>query len=177
MKKRKLIYPVTMEKAMEDFLNKIHDVKDMSGNRVRCIVVNHSEPTFCVYAADIGKPTMRIGYSLENLWRKTPHYFVNNFRSRCTISHGFADITLCLLHELGHLSSQQEFKGYDRVREMGKIEMQLWLKEITLDQANETYFQLPDENAATEWAIEWLASAANRKIAKAFEKRFFACFA
>ena len=176
MKKRKLIAPAAMEQAMENFLNEIHDVKDRRGNRIRCVMVHQQEPTFCVYAADIGKSMMRIGYSLENLWRKTPHYFTNNFRSRCTMSHGFADVTLCLLHELGHLSSQQKFKGYDRRQEMSKIQTQLWLKEITLAQANEIYFQFPDENAATMWAIEWLSNAENRKIAKAFEKRFFACF-
>ena len=41
---------------------------------------------------------------------------------------------------------------------------------------NNAYFQMPDETAATEWAIKWLSNPENRKIAKAFEKKFFACF-
>ena len=41
---------------------------------------------------------------------------------------------------------------------------------------NYAYFTLPDETAATEWAINWLSDAENRKKAKAFEKKFFACF-
>jgi O-antigen/teichoic acid export membrane protein len=38
------------------------------------------------------------------------------------------------------------------------------------------YFLLPDEMSATDWAVEWLQDAEHRRIAKAFEKKFFACF-
>ena len=41
---------------------------------------------------------------------------------------------------------------------------------------NFEYFKLPDEKAATDWAIEWLSHPENRRKAKEFEKKFFACF-
>ena len=42
---------------------------------------------------------------------------------------------------------------------------------------NEKYLHVPTEWVATQWAINWLADAENRKIAREFERKFWACFA
>jgi hypothetical protein len=110
-------------------------------------------------------------YNLEELWCKGHFQFSKDFFSRCPMSRGFASITLTILHELGHKNSQQEFNGYDRIEAIKKIE-----KTVPRELINFEYFKLPDEKAATDWAIEWLQNAENRKKAKEFEKKFFACF-
>jgi hypothetical protein len=78
-------------------------------------------------------------------------------------------VTLALLHELGHLSVEFN-EDYDRELALAEI------KSLPREEINFAYFRLPDETAATDWAIEWLQIAENRKLAKAFEKKFFACF-
>ena len=89
---------------------------------------------------------------------------------------GFSDITISLLHELGHLETN------DKVRENFSVTMrELALMGIegratTYKALNKMYFQLPDEEAATKWAIKWLSKKKNRKIAKKFEREFFKCF-
>jgi len=47
-------------------------------------------------------------------------------------------------------------------------------KPISYKEKNALYFDLPDEKAATEWAIKWLAE--NAAIAKEFEKEFVKCW-
>ena len=85
--------------------------------------------------------------------------FRNDFISRCPLARGFAHVTLSILHELGHHYNREPFM------------------EMDLDEYNRAeglaHFKLPCEMIATDWAIAWLQSPYNRKVAKAFERDFF----
>ena len=83
---------------------------------------------------------------------------------------GFATITLTLLHEIGHVMTA------DAVKEYSNEQREKDIAAIEQSEEWEEYYFLPDERAATEWAIEWLKNSENRKIAKKFEKEFFECF-
>lgn len=82
--------------------------------------------------------------------------FRRDFVSRCPMAQGFADVTLSILHEIGHHFNRDSF---DESEYEGEEE--------------ETHFSLPCEIIATNWAIEWLQSKENRRVAKAFEKEYF----
>lgn len=82
-----------------------------------------------------------------------------DFIDRCPLARGFANVTLSLLHELGH--------HYNRL---------IWLEQDLEEYENATsfaHFALPCEQVATDWAIAWLQNANNRKLAKQFERYFF----
>ena len=102
--------------------------------------------------------------------------FRKDFVQRCARAKGFSDVTISVLHEVGHTMTNQFLpKDYDRKTEFEKLKSNLQAKtnkEITL-----AYFQMQDEVMATNWAIDWLNDAQNRKTAKRFEKKFWACFA
>lgn len=88
--------------------------------------------------------------------------------SRAEYMRGFARITKNLLHEIGHVATAIEVWEY-----YGLANIQRKHRECN---NNIDYVTLPDEYAATQWAIDWLADPNNRKKAKAFEKEFFKCF-
>ncbi len=127
---------------------------------------------------DDNKSVIHIGYA-NNLMDNPYHnnYFTFDFRRRCSIGKGFTGITLSLLHEMGHFATEKKCKkdNPDYDRSWAIFEAQCVAK--TDKELNEKYyFHLPDETYATEWAIEWLKDAEHRKIAKAFERKFFECF-
>lgn len=156
------------EESFEDFINRMIKAETIEF-RATCKMVRIKRNNFCAFTDDKGESVFRIGYNLNKLnddnrdVRKT-------FTSRSPICHGFANITLILLHELGHFSSQQEFEDYDREEEID------FIRSIPYEFAKHMYFLLPDEMSATDWAVEWLQDAEHRRIAKRFEKKFFACF-
>ena len=84
--------------------------------------------------------------------------FRADFVARCSTAKGFSDVTLTILHEFGHWYTRQvmDIIVYD-----------------DLVTSEENYFQNPYEMLATQWAICWLLCPFNRKIAKAFEKKYF----
>lgn len=97
--------------------------------------------------------------------------FNRNIRLRSEIVKGFSDLTLSLLHELGHNETVDELPfDYDRQKAEKKIRKYCG---DDVRMLNMMYFSLPDEYAATQWAIDWLSDEENRKRAKAFEKAFF----
>ena len=197
MKQRELVHPRKVVWAMRDFLNNASDLmceyteypsqqdylamggdpnnilgfldygKEVREKR-KCIL--KKAKGFRAYFTDENYPTFLIGYNLEELYSQGSKQFRQDFIERCPMAKGFANITLTLLHELGHLSTEQDFEDFDR--EIAMLMIGLLPKE----KQNLMYFRMPDEENATDWAIEWLQSAENRKLAKAFEKKFFACF-
>lgn len=100
-------------------------------------------------------------------------YFRQDFTNRCPLAKGFSDVTISVLHEIGHRMTEDLIPA-DYNREKAEILCGIFAE--SLEEANKNYFKLPDETLATNWAIEWLQNPENRKIAKAFEKKFFACF-
>ena len=117
-----------------------------------------------------------INYNFNELFEDSSKLFRACWTQIFPRFKGFADITISLLHELGHLEThnkiRETYSVEDRIFDLIDIEGTAKSKEM----ANAMYFMLPDEKAATEWANEWLSNPEHRKLAKAFEKKFFACF-
>ena len=113
--------------------------------------------------------------------RENPYYsdeFTRWVHKERSYARGFASVTLCLLHEMGHYYTVKEVFAknprYNRGAEILKICCKAQLHENPTYEVNRLYQQLPDEIAATTWALDWLADAEHRKLAKAFERKFFA---
>lgn len=189
MKKRKLKNPRKVMWAMRDFLNQASSLTyekvylKLDNNQFdyeieevprmcKMINFNGTKQGFCAIDC-FDEPTefFEIGYNFDSLSCKGDKQFREHFVNLCPMGKGFASITLSLLHELGHFSTNQEIEGYDR-----ELELEFLHRTIPREVRNYAYFMLPDEMAATLWAIEWLKNKENRKLAKAFEKKFFACF-
>ena len=83
-----------------------------------------------------------------------------DFVKRCPLARGFADVTLSILHEIGHHFHRDEFIFMTDVKEYEEAE-------------GADHFKFPCEVVATDWAIAWLQNPQNRRIAKAFERDFF----
>ena len=85
--------------------------------------------------------------------------FRADFVARCPLARGFADVTISILHEIGHHFHRTEyiFCDYDEYE----------------NALGTNHFKLHCEMVATDWAIEWLQDANHRKIAKQFEKIYF----
>jgi len=163
--------------AVSDFSMPVH---------MRKMPYQHGEGFACsIPYAHIGKKTIAQFDALEFFYdvsiRKNPYYsdeFTRWVHKERSYARGFASVTLCLLHEMGHYYTVKEVLAnnpqYNRGAEIFKICCKARLCENSNYEANRLYQQLPDEKAATDWALDWLADAEHRKIAKAFERKFFA---
>lgn len=74
--------------------------------------------------------------------------FYNNFTSRFPIVKNFSIFTLSLLHELGHLETEDII--IDDTEERNK------------DLTNDEYYNLYNEKIATDWAGEWITNNFNK---------------
>lgn len=125
---------------------------------------------FCAY---VECPVITIDYDFKELAKGDVgcKEFRHNVIMRDPSMNGFSNLTLSLLHELGHFETESKVPcGYNRdkaeklIDERGKGDY---------TKINLMYFNLPDEWLATQWAIEWLSNTENRKKAKQFEREFF----
>ena len=93
-----------------------------------------------------------------------------NMVRRAPYCRGFSQVTRILLHEFGHhMTYDDVMRLYGGTEEMDKF--------YKCAQGNQQkYIRVPAEWVATQWGIDWLKDPEHRKIAKEFEKRFFACF-
>ena len=82
--------------------------------------------------------------------------FRKDFIKRCPMAKGFANVTLSILHEIGHHFNREAYIFSD----------------VNEDEY-ESHFTLPYEIVATDWAIAWLQDPEHRKSAKAFERQYF----
>ena len=102
------------------------------------------------------------------------HFVYDNWK----YTRGFAGITLTILHEMGHWATYPLLsKGYNRAEALADMYLECEKKNFSgyeLQMYYMTHFE--DERRATEWGMNWLADAQNRKTAKAFEKAFFKCW-
>ncbi len=195
MEKRKLKNPRKVVWVMRDFLNEISDLTyisnadDFDGEnyinpmREKQMAKLTKGKAFSAYVCgEYGslEKCFEITYNFESLCDELTKDFRRDFTRRCPLAKGFADITITLLHELGHFYTDKESRKVwsiaDRLRELGRLRLDYWTKKIDIHQLQIAYYLFPDEKMATDWAIEWLKDPAHRKIAKAFEKKFFACF-
>lgn len=85
--------------------------------------------------------------------------FRKNFVQRCPLARGFSDITISILHEIGHYFTK-EYLTFEYYAESENL-------------IGEEYFNIPAEKVATDWAIDWLQNPTHRKMAKAFERAFY----
>ena len=160
-------------KDVNEFFEWMRNATESYGKRSVKMV---SAGKYCAYISDEDE-TFRIGYDKEdiacNFYPGHSDFSVNIY-SRCPMTRGFANITLALLHELGHIATNDSLEDWDatkRTERMKEISEQF----KTRREINFAYFKMPDETAATDWAIDWLQDSEHRKMAKAFEKKFFAC--
>lgn len=120
-----------------------------------------------------------IHYNFRDLSNNGAKVFRAYWTQKYPMLKGFSDVTLALLHELGHLETIDALHedGYSRFERMENL---LYINDSgkgNFNLLNFMYFNMRDEKAATHWAIEWLSDPEHRKLAKKFEKQFFACFA
>lgn len=118
-----------------------------------------------------------LNYSLD--WHDSVHTaFRAYFTKDSAIGKGFSTATLSFLHELGHYYTRYDVpSNYEHNYELYKrmTEHRAEFMASPAEWNTKYYFSLPDEALATNWANEWLKDAEHRKIAKAFERQFFAC--
>ena len=194
MVKRELLKPRKVIWVMRDFINEIYGltymnvslpyIKDESldewferfSNAVEeeipsQVKMTYREDGFAVCIAEKDDPEFHFFYNLDELYSRGHKQFAQDFFARCSMGRGFASITITILHEIGHMNAQQDFEGYNRIEAIRELK-----NNFSRETINFEYFKLPDEKSATDWAIEWLSHPENRRKAKEFEKKFFACF-
>ena len=86
--------------------------------------------------------------------------FRKDFIRRYNGAKGFANVTLSILHEVGHWMTRYDIDWDEYFAEQENV-------------YGQDYFNLKAERVATDWAIAWLSNPENRKIAKAFEVEYF----
>lgn len=183
VKPRKIVW------VMRDFINTASDLeyipyfngeKCSNGVKAKCTVeFVKGEHFFTLLCNPLWRDIEEhfiISYNIDDLHADETKDFRKNFVSRCPMGKGFANITLILLHELGHQETNiGVWSGTDRDTAKAKLAERFEKGEIDEHQMQNEYFCFPDEKLATDWAIEWLKDAEHRKIAKIFEKEFFKC--
>lgn len=97
-----------------------------------------------------------LNYISTNKWE---HEFRKDFCKRYPTAWRFSDVTLSILHEIGHHFTREVFLETD--------------EEEYENARGFDHFKQPCEIAATDWAIKWLKQKENRKIAEQFEEIFF----
>ena len=105
------------------------------------------------------KPHLCIPANLDYELNELDIMFRDNFISRCPLAIDFADVTLSILHEIGHHFHREEYIF---------MNLKKYNSAYGLDHLN-----LECEIVATNWAIEWLQDPEHRKMAKQFEREFF----
>ena len=181
MKKMNCVHPRKAHKLMKEFLNTASDLTyyDEDDDALyKTTIQLHKSECFQADVADSinDDEEQDIYYNFAELWDDSSKIFRKYWTKKCPMLKGFSDITISLLHELGHLETN------DKIREDFPMSMRE-LAMIGIEERassykalNYMYFILPDEKAATDWAIKWLSKKKHRKIAKKFEKEFFKCF-
>lgn len=156
------IHPRIAQRVMQNFVN---DASSSGG-----IIVRKGKE-FCAVCSE-----KRIEYSFDGLADEGMAIFRKYWAEKAPVFNEFSNATLSLLHELGHVETnarvRRNFTWKMRQLAWAAIDMQY----ETNEEKNNHYFEMPDEKAATEWAIEWLADANHKHIAKLFETQFLACF-
>ena len=167
---KKCIHPIKANYIIADFANSIIEdayyvARVKYGEQMQFSMIEEYDDCY-----EIGTPNWKeVDYKNDYAGK----CFRKDFVNRCPLARGFSDITISILHEIGHSQTIDLIPpDYDRAFE--RLQTIIFAKSET--ELHQMYFALVDETLATNWAIEWLNNAENRKLAKAFEKSFFACF-
>ena len=145
---------MTKLQAIRIFTNLVSDDKVII-TREKCEGTN--------FAMGIGdkQPRLKLPKNLNAPYDMGDKLFRKSFTDRCPIAKGFSTITLALLHECGHWHTRFV------------VNPSVYTEMVEQVVTHEEYFNIPYERLATEWAICWLSSPINRKIAKWFEGWYF----
>lgn len=145
----------------------------------KCVFTVKKEEVSCAhlkFAAD--NIDCHIGVNFNELATTANKAVRENAISRSKTLKGFSDATFTLLHELGHFMTQMDTEiirltndEWEDIFEEAEKNSRNELEEQRIIQSY--YCALPQEKAATDWAIDFLSDPENRKKAKAFEKEFF----
>ena len=177
MRKMKCVHPRKAFNLMQQFIDNANDLYYNYSIDVRL----KKGDCFCADGIDsldeAEDDTLTINYNFDELWDISAKIFRAYWTKKSPILKGFSDITISILHELGHLTTTEKVRPNFSIQQREELVEALTNKYRDYKELNYAYFEMPDEKSATEWAIEWLSNAENRKIAKAFEKKFFTCFA
>ena len=155
--------------VMKAFLADTHNLT-YHGVKRTISVRRDDENGFSTDLDENNSETIRIYYSFKTC--SEDKMFREFFISLYPAAKEFSDITISFLHEMGHNVHRTKTFSYDRAMEINLIE----IKYNTIEELNRAYFTLPDELAATKWAVNWLKKKENRQRAREFEKEFFEAF-
>ena len=150
-----------VSKVMKDFLVAV----DKSCGGDGSLVSLHQDSQFAAVMYDESPELHEITYNLSQLLESGADY--NTGRLQLVVDGYHVRV---LLHEFGHHMTYHTI-----IALYGEDEMTRLYHEAK--GSNEKYLHVPTEWVATQWAINWLADAENRKIAREFERKFWACFA
>lgn len=169
-------HPGKVQRLMREFLEEISTLtyfdEDEEMELLRDIVLRKGKDGFCTEVLPEDESVIKIYYDFSDLDPRnlSVRTFNKNVRTRAPFTRGISDVTIALLHELGHNITVYDLpKNFDRTGEILDIFASTKIPEIRY----RMYCDLPDEWAATQWAIDWLSDAENRKRARAFERAFF----
>lgn len=169
MRYNNLIRTEQVIKIMEEFATKAAGLENKKCNMQPILNRNFAADVIGYSKSD---KFFTIFFNFNTFACRANKMFNNYIYVRYPSARGFASITLTILHEIGHFHTFWDDYGYyNREKELEMLKAH-----IKGDILNYTYFNLPDERAATDWAIRWLQDPEHRKMAKAFEKEFFKCF-
>lgn len=181
MKEKKCIHPRKVHKVMQEFLNTASDLVYYDEDDevfYKAFIRLHKGDCFQADVADEieNDEVQDIYYNFPELFAKSSKIYRKFWIEKYPMLKGFSDITISLLHELGHLETNDKIRHSFSIDQREAAIEDLDNRSLSYKALNHLYFVLPDEKAATEWAFKWLAKKKNRKIAKKFEKEFFKCF-
>ena len=167
--------PRKAHRLMSDFLNYASDL--FCGDEKIEILLKKGN-CFCAESVDCvtDYEELEIEYNLDQIWDDGMTLFRNFWISKVPTLEDFANITLTLLHELGHLETSDEVRKTFSFQDRALTWEAINLLCDNDKEKNYQYFAMFDEAKATQWGIDWLADERNKKVTKEFEKKFLACF-
>lgn len=116
-----------------------------------------------VYPYEPDEMRMYIPSDLNYKPNENDYEFRRDFVARYNPAQGFANVTLVILHEIGHFKTQ-----YD-----GHAQITFWQNRNKVFNSQKKYMLQENERRATDWAIQWLYDPEHRRLAKQFEKEYF----
>ena len=171
MKNVELVVPKrVVSKIMKDFLRAVAKSYGMNPDRV-CLSQGSE---FCAVIYDEPYTILDFRYNLTQLLERGDDYenglgvVCANMGQREKYAKGFSQITRVLLHEFGHHMTYYEIMKLYGAKEMARLYSEA--------KTNKAYVHVPCEWVATKWGLDWLRDAEHRKIAREFERKFWACF-
>ena len=106
-----------------------------------------------------------IAYETNEVDKKTFLDYVKELDSQCH----FDDITLGILHEIGHIYTYEEQNEEEYRRDTKLLRLLFKEKKLSAKQLNEFYVRLPLEANATKWAIDFAMQ--NKKFCKYYQNK------